>query len=74
MTIILGGTFAALSGGSAPQAADLAPLNPFAGLGVSAAGVSLELTGDGLETNPSNTTDFVIELKLKSGTPIRVRL
>ena len=70
-TIILGGTFAALSGGSAPSPATL---NPFDGLSISAAGMDLELSGDGFEASAVETTDFRIELRLKSGTPIRVRL
>ncbi|MEM7730157.1 MAG: hypothetical protein AAF311_12925 [Pseudomonadota bacterium] len=70
-TIILGGVFAAVSG-TAP--AGLAPINPVQALNVSAAGIGVDLTAEGLETSPSASTDFKIELRLKSGATIRVRL
>ncbi|GLQ21582.1 hypothetical protein ACFFUB_09825 [Algimonas porphyrae] len=50
------------------------PTNPVEGLSISAAGIGVEITADGVETLPAKTSDFQIELRLKSGTPIRVRL
>lgn len=50
------------------------PANPVDGLSISAAGIGVEFTAEGVETTPAKTTDFQIELRLKSGTPIRVRL
>lgn len=50
------------------------PSNPIAGLSISAAGIVWELSGSGVETNTAETADFEIELRLKSGSPIRVRL
>lgn len=50
------------------------PTNPIEGLSISAAGVALDLSADGIETHLAETTDFKIELHLKSGSPIRVRL
>ena len=50
------------------------PSNPIDGLSICAAGITLEISADGVQTQPAETTDFQIELKLKSGSPIRVRL
>ena len=50
------------------------PTNPIEGLSISAAGLGLEIDRDGLKASPADTTDFEIELRTKSGTPIRVRL
>lgn len=50
------------------------PTNPIDGLSICAAGIALELSGGGMELHPADTTDFEIELRLKSGSPIRVRL
>ena len=74
MTTLLAGAFATLPGIPTLQISDLAPVSPFDGMTVSAAGVGVEINGDGVETQAAATTDFVIELRLKSGAPIRVRL
>lgn len=74
MTTLLAGAFATLPGIPTLQISDLAPVSPFDGMTVSAAGVGVEINGDGVETQAADTTDFVIELRLKSGAPIRVRL
>lgn len=50
------------------------PINPLEALSVSAAGIGFEITSEGFETQPADSMDFEIELRLKSGTPIRVRL
>lgn len=50
------------------------PTNPIAGLSVSAAGIGVEFNADGVTAGPADTTDFKIELRTTSGTPIRVRL
>lgn len=50
------------------------PSSPIDGLSISAAGIALEFTGLGVETHAAETADFEIELRLKSGSPIRVRL
>lgn len=74
MTTLLAGAFATLPGVPTFQLSDLKPASPFDGMTVSAAGVGVEISGDGVETQAADTTDFVIELRLKSGAPIRVRL
>ncbi|MEL6686681.1 MAG: hypothetical protein AAFP97_03560 [Pseudomonadota bacterium] len=73
-TTLLAGAFAALPGVPTLQLSDLATVSPFAGMTVSAAGVGVEFTGEGVETHAAETTDFVIEVQMKSGSPIRVRL
>ena len=73
-TTLLAGTFAVLPGLPSVQLADLVPASPVEALSVSAAGVGVEINENGVETRSVETTDFVIELNLKSGAPIRVRL
>ena len=73
-TTLLAGAFAAVPGIPSLQLADLTPASPFDGMTVSAAGVGVEINGEGVETHAAETTDFVIELRLRSGAPIRVRL
>ena len=73
-TTLLAGAFAAVPGIPSLQLADLTPASPFDGMTVSAAGVGVEINGEGVETHAAETTDFVIALRLKSGAPIRVRL
>ncbi|MGJ8560806.1 MAG: hypothetical protein ACSHX3_11260 [Litorimonas sp.] len=73
-TTMMAGAFAATPLTSATSLTDLLPGNPFDGLSVSAAGIGFEVSGDGIETHPAATADFEIELRLKSGSPIRVRL
>lgn len=48
--------------------------NPFDGLSVSAAGIVVDFSADGIEAGAADTTDFEIEIRTKSGTPVRVRL
>lgn len=74
LTTMMAGAFAATPITSAVSLTDLLPTNPFDGLSVSAAGIGFEVTGDGIETHPAASADFEIELRLKSGSPIRVRL
>lgn len=74
LTTMMAGAFAATPITSAVSLTDLLPTNPFDGLSVSAAGIGFEVTGDGIETHPATSADFEIELRLKSGSPIRVRL
>lgn len=74
VTTMMAGAFAATPLASATSLTDLLPSNPFDGLSVSAAGIGFEVSGDGIETHPADTADFQIELRLKSGSPIRVRL
>lgn len=69
--ILVGGSIAALP---LTTLADIRPANPFDGLSVAAAGISIEVGADGLEAKAADHTDFQIELRLKSGAPIRVRL
>lgn len=66
-TTFIAGTFAAMPLPSLPA-------NPVDGLSICAAGIALDLSEDGMETHAAETTDFEIELRLKSGSPIRVRL
>lgn len=73
-TTMMAGAFAATPLTSATSLTDLLPGNPFDGLSVSAAGIGFEVSSDGIETHPAATADFEIELRLKSGSPIRVRL
>lgn len=73
-TSLMAGTFAATPFATTASIADLLPTNPFDGLSVSAAGIGFEISGDGIETHPATSADFEIELRLKSGSPIRVRL
>jgi hypothetical protein len=74
VTTLMAGAFAATPLTSATSLADLLPGNPFDGLSVSAARIGFEVSGDGIETHPATTSDFEIELRLKAGSPIRVRL
>lgn len=73
-TTLLAGAFATLPGVPTLQLSDLAPVSPFQGVTVSAAGVGVNFSGEGVETQAADTTDFVIEVRMKSGAPIRVRL
>ncbi|MEL6687039.1 MAG: hypothetical protein AAFP97_05405 [Pseudomonadota bacterium] len=73
-TTLLAGAFAVLPGLPTVQLADIIPASPIDSLTISAAGVGVDISGEGVETQAAETTDFVIELKLKSGAPIRVRL
>lgn len=74
VTSMMAGAFAATPLTSTASLTDLLPKNPFDGLSISAAGIGFEISGDGIETQPADTADFQIELRLKSGSPIRVRL
>jgi len=74
VTTIMAAAFSAAPVTSATSLTDLLPGNPFEGLSISAAGIGFEVNGDGIETQAADTADFEIELKLKSGAPIRVRL
>lgn len=74
VTSMMAGAFAATPLGSTATLTDFLPGNPFEGLSISAAGIGLNVSGDGIETHPAETADFQIELRLKSGSPIRVRL
>jgi len=73
-TTLMAGAFAAAPVTSAQSLSSLMPTNPFNGLSISAAGIGIDITGEGIETQPAETADFEIELRLKSGSPIRVRL
>ncbi|WP_298915334.1 hypothetical protein [uncultured Algimonas sp.] len=70
-TTLLAGTIAILPAGLVPKP-DIA--NPIDGVSVCVAGMQIGLDADGLETKAANTTDFTLELRLKSAAPIRVRL
>ena len=48
--------------------------NPFAALSVCAGGVEVEVKEEGVKTAPAKSRDFSIELELKSGKTVRVRL
>lgn len=63
-----------IGAGTLGLAAPLALGNPFAALSVSAAGMQVEVAQEGVKTSPAKTRDFSIELELKSGTTVRVRL
>jgi hypothetical protein len=73
-TLTLAGTLAVLPGTTTLQMTSLSAFNPISGLTVSAAGIGFDLDADGIKPQAAETTDFKIELRLKSGTPIRVRL
>lgn len=72
-TTFLAGSFAIMPVSAVPSVS-LETLNPFDGLSISAAGIGFDVTQNGIETQPADTPDFEIELRLKSGSPIRVRL
>jgi hypothetical protein len=73
-TTLLAGAFAVMPGLSSVQIANIVPASPIESLTISAAGVGVDISGKGVETQSVETTDFVMELNLKSGTPIRIRL
>lgn len=73
-TTLMVGALTATPFASTASLTDFLPSNPIEGLSISAAGIGFEMTVDGIETHPATTSDFEIELRLKSGSPIRVRL
>ena len=75
-TLFLVGSLTALPATNLPFSSltEVLPGNPFDGVSVSAAGIGVELTEDGFQTHPATSTDFQIEIRMKSGSPIRVRL
>lgn len=73
-TALMAGIFAAAPVTSTVSLTELLPRNSFEGLSISAAGVGLNVSGDGFETHPTASADFEIELRFKSGSPIRIRL
>ena len=73
-TALLAGALASLPATSSVDIHDLVPGNPIEKVEISAAGISLEYYSNGLRANLVETTDFVINLTLKSGPPIRVHL
>lgn len=72
-TTILAGAFAVMPGLSF-SAADMLPTNPLDGISVCAGGLALQIDADGVRAEPSKVRDFEIELRLKSGTPVKVSL
>lgn len=73
-TTILAGAFAVLPGLPSLNLAEIALNSPFEELTICAAGIGVDVNGKGVEAHLVETNDFVIELSLKSGAPIRVRL
>lgn len=72
-TIMLTGAFVAVPG-LQTNVADYIPSNPLDCVTVSVGGVGVEIDGDGVRAEPSKARDFEIEIRLKSGTPIKVSL
>lgn len=72
-TSVLIGAFVAVPGAGVGLA-DYMPKSPIDGISVSAAGLGVEIDADGVRAEPSKARDFEIELRLKTGTPIKVSL
>ena len=73
-TTLLAGAFAVTPGLPSVQIANIVPASPIESLTISAGGISVDISGEGIETQAVETADFVMELNLKSGAPIRLRL
>ena len=70
-TATLAGALIALPG-LGLNVTSLSALNPIGSAQISAGGMGLEIDTDGLRAEPAKAQGFEIEIRLKTGTPIKV--